>query len=166
MSDDKTAQQLEELYSLSIKHLQISFIASIVALSLGLVVLLIGATLALRGDANASTQLSIIAGVLTQFIGAGFFLIYNKNLKQLNAFYDKLTTHQDTLYSIGIAREIPEQHRTEIYTAIVGRLLSRSGPETPPEVLKAIIDKQHSSSKQEEPPQSTQRKRQQPNDRT
>lgn len=144
MAADNTQDQLDRYYDLNLKHLKISFIASIAALSLGLLVLLIGSMLIIRGESGLSTHLSIIGGVLTEFIGAGFFILYNRNLVQLNSFYEKLIKHKDTLYAISIAREIPEDHRTNILMAIVGSLLSRGEPQTPPDVLKAIINKQPS----------------------
>ena len=142
LATDNTQEQLDHYYNLNIKHLKLSFFASIAALFLGLTVLLIGAVLVISGRTGLSTQLSIIGGVLTEFIGAGFFILYNKNLVQLNVFYEKLIKHKDTLYAIGLAREVPEESRTSILTAIVGSLLSRGEPQTSPEVLKAIIDKQ------------------------
>lgn len=144
MATDNTQDQLDRYYDLNLKHLKISFFASIATLSLGLLVLLIGAASIIGGNSDLSSHLSIIGGVLTEFIGAGFFILYNKNLVQLNSFYEKLIKHKDTLYAIGIAREIPEAQRNEILRAIVGSLLSRGEPQHSPEVMKAIIDKQPS----------------------
>lgn len=142
MVTDKTADLLVSYYNLNINHLKISFLASIISLFLGLIVLLIGSGLIISEKAGLATQLSIVGGVLTEFIGAGFFVLYSKNLIQLNVFYEKLIKHQDTLYSIGLAREIPEINRASIFISIIGNLLSRGEPQTHPEVLKAIIEKQ------------------------
>ncbi len=144
LATDNTQEQLDHYYNLNIKHLKLSFAASIIALLLGLSVLLIGAVLVIGGRTGLSAQLSIIGGVLTEFIGAGFFILYGKNLVQLNIFYEKLIKHKDTLYAIGLAREVPEESRTNVLMAIIGNLLSRGEPQTPPEVLKAIIEKQPS----------------------
>jgi hypothetical protein len=35
----------------------------------------------LQGNSGLSPQLSIIGGVLTEFIGAGFFYLYSKNFR-------------------------------------------------------------------------------------
>ena len=142
MATDNTQEQLDQYYNLNLNHLKLSFAASIIALFFGLGVLLIGSVLVMTGKTGLSSQLSIIGGVLTEFIGAGFFILYSKNLVQLNVFYEKLIKHKDTLYAIGLAREVPEENRTNILTAIVGSLLSRGEPQTPPEVLKAIVEKQ------------------------
>ena len=121
-------------------HLKLSFWASLIALFSGLVILLCGTFLVIKGNTGLSTQLSVVGGVLTEFIGAGFFVLYGKNLKQLNVFYEKLIKHKDTLYAIGLAREVPESERTNILQAIIGNLLSRGEPPTDPNVLKAIIE--------------------------
>jgi hypothetical protein len=142
LATDNTQEQLDQYYNLNIRHLKLSFAASIVSLFLGLAVLLIGAALMIGGRADLSTHLSIVGGVLTEFIGAGFFVLYSKNLVQLNLFYGKLIKHKDTLYAISLSREVPESSRASIVTAIIGSLLSRGEPQTPPEVLKAIIERQ------------------------
>lgn len=140
MSTDNTKEQLDLYYTLNLTHLKLSFWASLIALFSGLVILLCGTFLVINGNTGLATQLSVIGGVLTEFIGAGFFMLYGKNLKQLNVFYEKLIKHQDTLYSIGLAREVPETERTHLLQAIIGSLLSRGEPPTNPDVLKSIIE--------------------------
>ena len=141
MSTDQTIDQLEKYYDLNIRHLQWSFWSSLGALITGLIALLIGVYMIITGDIGLATQLSIVGGVLTQFIGAGFFFLYNKNLKQLNVFYDKLIKHKDTLYAISLSNQLDDANKTSSQIAIIGSLLSRGEPATPPEVLKAIIEK-------------------------
>jgi len=140
MSTDNTKEQLDLYYTLNLTHLKLSFWASLIALFSGLAILLCGTFLVIKGNTGLATQLSVVGGVLTEFIGAGFFMLYGKNLKQLNVFYEKLIKHQDTLYSIGLAREVPDTERTHILQAIIGSLLSRGEPPTNPDVLKAIIE--------------------------
>ncbi|MDD2761734.1 MAG: hypothetical protein PHH11_15760 [Methylomonas sp.] len=140
MSTDNTAEQLDSYYTLNLTHLKLSFWASLIALFSGLIILLCGTFLVIQGNTGLSTQLSVIGGVLTEFIGAGFFMLYGKNLKQLNVFYEKLIKHKDTLYAIGLAREVQESERTHVLQAIIGNLLSRGEPPTNPDVLKAIIE--------------------------
>ena len=140
MSTDNTTEQLDSYYTLNLMHLKLSFWASLIALFSGLAILLCGTFLVIQGNTGLSTQLSVVGGVLTEFIGAGFFMLYGKNLKQLNVFYEKLIKRKDTLYAIGLAREVPESERTHILQAIIGNLLSRGEPPTSPDVLKAIIE--------------------------
>jgi hypothetical protein len=141
LATDNTIEQLDSYYQLNLLHLKLSFLSSIVALFAGLVALLCGVFLVFQGNNGLATQLSVIGGVLTEFIGAGFFLLYGKNLIQLNVFYEKLIKHKDTLYAIGIAREVTEPDKSHALLAVIGSLLSRGEPQTPSDVLKAIIEK-------------------------
>jgi hypothetical protein len=135
MSNDQTFTQLDEYYKLNVQHLRWSFWSSLAALVAGLVALLIGIGIVLGGNYDLAGLLTVIAGVLTQFVGAGFFVLYSRNLKQLNVFYDKLTKHKDTLYSISLANQIPEPDKSKAMQAVIGSLLSRGEPPLPPEVL-------------------------------
>lgn len=141
MATDQTLAQLDEYYKLNVAHLRLSFSSSLGALFCGLFALLVGVSLVLRGHHGLAGQLALIGGVLTQFVGAGFFVLYSRNLKQLNVFYDKLIKHKDTLYAIGLAREVPEPEKSKAILAVVGSLLSRGEPPFPPEVLTAFADR-------------------------
>lgn len=105
-----------------------------------------GVALLFAGREGVGPYLTVIAGVLTEFVGAGFFALYNKNLKQLNVFYDKLIKHKDTVFAISLSNQFPEPEKLRLYSAIVGSLLSRGEPATSPEVLKAIVERQRDGS--------------------
>lgn len=138
MATDHTQEQLAEYYKLNINQLRWSFGSSLAALFAGLVALLAGVGLVLTGNSGLASQLVVLGGVLTEFIAAGFFLLYSRNLKQLNVFYDKLIKHQDTLYAMSLASHIAEPDRSKALQAVIGSLLSRGEPPFPPEVLKAF----------------------------
>jgi hypothetical protein len=142
MAIDQTNFEIDQYYKLNLQHLKLSFGSSLFALFVGLAALLMGVWAILQGNSGLSPQLSIIGGVLTEFIGAGFFYLYSKNLNQLNIFYQKLIKKHDTFYAISLASQIPDQDKASVIKAIVGSLLSRDEPPTPPEVLKAIIENQ------------------------
>ncbi len=133
---------IDAYYKTNQAHVKLSFFASLIALAVGLVVLVTGIGLALAGSSNAVSTTTTAAGVITQFISAGFFFIYSKNLKQLNVFYDKLIRNQDTLFAFSLVRNIPEPERPAVLHGIIGALLSRSGPSTDitPELIRALAD--------------------------
>ena len=133
---------IDAYYKTNQFHIKLSFFASLIALAVGLVVLVTGIGLALAGSSNAVSTTTTAAGVITQFISAGFFFIYSKNLKQLNVFYDKLIRKQDTLFAFSLVGHIPEPARTDVLHGIIGALLSRSGPSTDvtPELIRALAD--------------------------
>jgi hypothetical protein len=138
MTQDNTMEQLDKYYKLNLIHLSLSFWASIGALGVGLVALLAGVAFIYFGETDLTSALSVIGGVLSQFIGAGFFFIYSRNLRQLNVFYENLTKHKDTLYAISLAREIEGPDKYKALMAVIGNLLSRGEPPMDPEVLKAF----------------------------
>lgn len=144
MVTDQTQEQLTEYYKINVSQLRWSFGSSLTALFAGLAALLAGVGLVLGGNAGLASQLVILGGVLTEFIAAGFFLLYSRNLKQLNIFYDKLIKHQDTLYAMSLANHIAEPDRSNAFQAVIGSLLSRGELPLPPEVLKAFASQRAS----------------------
>jgi hypothetical protein len=136
--------RLDSYYSLNRLHLQLSFWASLAALITGLVILVFGIFLIFNGVPGVTGQLVTIGGVLTQFIGAGFFFLYSKNLKQLNVFYDKLIRHQDTTYAMGLAvHQLPDDRRPDVIETVISMLLMRNEPKSAPmspEMAKILTD--------------------------
>jgi hypothetical protein len=142
MSQNPHEQRLESYYTLNVQHLRWSFWASLTALVIGLIALLVGVALLYLGAIGISASLVTIGGVVSQFIGAGFFVLYSRNLKQLNVFYEKLIKHQDTMYAIGLVNHLPEAMRPEQYKTVIAMLLTRNEPKQPmsPELAKVITD--------------------------
>ena len=108
MTKTPDLENLERYYKVNQQHLQWSFWSSLAALGVGLGAVLAGIWITLNGNSSIAAHLTTIGGVLTQFIGAGFFFLYSKNLKQLNVFYEKLVKLQDTIYAIGLVGHLPE----------------------------------------------------------
>jgi len=143
MNQQEQEEKLDAYYALNRLHLQWSFWCSLLALIIGLVVLVIGVTLIFRGAWSLTSSLLTIGGLLTQFIGAGFFVLYSRNLKQLNIFYEKLVRHQDTMYAMGLVmHHLPETRRAEMLETVISMLLTRNEPKTPmsPESLKIVTE--------------------------
>jgi hypothetical protein len=91
MATDHTQEQLAEYYKLNVSQLRWSFGSSLAALFAGLAALLAGVGLVLAGNSGLASQLVVLGGVLTEFIAAGFFLLYSRNLKQLNGNRGQIT---------------------------------------------------------------------------
>lgn len=136
---------LAAYYETNQQHLQWSFWSSLASLVIGLTALIAGIYLSLSSGPDFASSVTTIGGVLTQFIGAGFFFLYSRNLKQLNIFYQKLIENQDTNYAIGLVGHLPESERSELIRAIIGALLSRSGKSTDitPELVRAFAEAKH-----------------------
>ena len=145
MTTDQTPAQIDAYYKLNVSQLRWSFGSSLAALFAGLVALLAGVGLVLSGETGLASQIVILAGTLTEFIGAGFFFLYSQNIRQLNVFYDKLIKHQDTLYAISLANQIGDSGRSSAMMAVIGNLLSRGEPPISADVLKSFAPKSNDS---------------------
>lgn len=121
---------IEAYYKTNQSQVAWSFWASLAALIVGLTVLVLGVALALTGSDTALSVTTVAAGVFTQFVSAGFFFLYNKNLHQLNVFYQKLVQNHDLMFAFGLTGHIPEAKRADAIQGIIGALLSRSAPST------------------------------------
>ncbi|MCO5112178.1 MAG: hypothetical protein M9929_15260 [Burkholderiaceae bacterium] len=146
MDSAKNQIYIDAYYKTNQNHVKWSFWASLTALAFGLIVLVVGIGLALAGSNTAISTTTAAAGVLTQFISAGFFFIYSKNLKQLNLFYEKLIRNQETLFAFGLVGHISEAERPGVIQAIIGALLSRNGPsiEITPALINALANAKQS----------------------
>ncbi|WP_123812197.1 TRADD-N-associated membrane domain-containing protein [Ottowia oryzae] len=142
MDSAKNQAYIDAYYKTNQTHVKWSFWSSLAALIVGLLVLIFGIGLALAENNTAISVTAAAAGVLTQFISAGFFYVYSRNLKQLNIFYEKLIRNQETLFTLSLLGYIPEAERSGVIQGIIGALLSRNGPSTEvtPELVKALAD--------------------------
>lgn len=142
MDAAKNNAYVDAYYKTNQTHVAFSFWASLVALLVGLTVLVVGVGLALSGSSVAIAVTTTSAGVFTQFISAGFFYLYNKNLKQLNVFYQELVKNEDMFLALGLVGQVPESERSAVVQALIGRLLSRGSPSTEitPELIRAMAE--------------------------
>ena len=147
MDANTITQHVNSYYKTNQTHVAWSFWASLIALTIGLVVLVAGVSLALSGFSAAISITTTAAGVLTQFISAGFFYLYNKNLKQLNVFYRELVQNQDLFFAWGLVSHAPEADRPGLVKALIGKILSRgSNPtELTPELVRALNEQASSA---------------------
>jgi hypothetical protein len=142
VDSNQTSKHIEAYYRTNQLHVAWSFWSSLIALIVGLGVLIVGIGLAFSEVGTAISLTTIAGGVLTQFVSAGFFVLYNKNLRQLNVFYERLVQHHDLLMAYGLAHQLPEAQRALLLHSIVGALLTRSAPtsELTPDLVRALSD--------------------------
>jgi hypothetical protein len=102
--------QLSEYYTINKSQARNSFRASLTAIVIGFITIIIGIWLFYISDKpNPNlTYMTVIGGVLLQFIGAAYFYLYNKSLIQLNFFFARLTIMQDTMLSIKLCDQIAD----------------------------------------------------------
>lgn len=101
--------QVLQYYVMNIGQARNSFRASLTAVIVGFVTIIVGVWWAYTNNmSNNSAYIIAIAGVVLQFIGGGYFYLYNRSLIQLNFFFGRLALMQDTLLAIRLSESIPE----------------------------------------------------------
>lgn len=115
-------QKLDQYYALNRSQALWSFFASIGAVCLGFIAILVAARFAT--DAKQAIP-GALAGVLLNFIGGAFFVMYNKSLQQLNRFYGKLIQLQDTMLAVQQCDRLPDPKAAEARENIILELIHR-----------------------------------------
>jgi len=135
-------EKLQSYYEINLSHARWSFWASLASVIVGLLALLAGIfALIVNGQTEAGT-ITIVAGVLSEFISATFFFLYNKNLQQLKFFYEKLIKFQDTYWALGLLNTLTGEKKDKMTEIIVSNLIMRNEPKSDltPEQIKAYIE--------------------------
>jgi len=115
-------QKLDSYYSLNRSQARNSFIASVSAVCVGFIAILIAA----RFSTDSTQALSgALGGILLNFIGGGFFVMYNKSLQQLNIFYGKLIQLQDTMLAVQQCDKLPPDKVADVRQSIILELITR-----------------------------------------
>jgi hypothetical protein len=120
--------QLSEYYTINKSQARNSFRASLTAIVIGFITIIIGIWLFYVSDKpNPNlTYMTVIGGVLLQFIGAAYFYLYNKSLIQLNFFFARLTMMQDTMLSIKLVDQISEMPiKAKILERLIFEIITR-----------------------------------------
>jgi hypothetical protein len=115
-------RKLDEYYALNKQQAKRSFNISIGAVVVGFATLIF----AVRFVPDSSGKFAGgLAGVLLQFIGGGFFYLYNKSLDQLNLFYGKLISLQNTMLALQLCEKLTTS-KEETTKTIALELMRRS----------------------------------------
>src|SRR6266478_714159 len=96
-------RKLDEYYNLNKQQAKRSFNSSIVAVVVGFATIVLSVLFVKDNNAKFA---SALGGILGQFIGACFFYLYNKSLNQLNLFYGKLISLQNTMLALQICEKL------------------------------------------------------------
>jgi hypothetical protein len=133
-------RKLDEYYALNKQQARRSFNVSIFAVAIGFATLIVSAMF--FHDQKGRLLTGSLAGVLLQFIGGGFFYLYNKSLDQLNLFYGKLISLQDTMLALQLCEKLTTT-KEETTKTIALELMKRSAARMPP----PLATKQKNSSR-------------------
>jgi protein-S-isoprenylcysteine O-methyltransferase Ste14 len=99
---------LVEYYVINKGQARRSFTMSVVAISVGFLTIIVGIWLSYREEQSNQNPayISVIGGIILQFIGGAFFFLYNRSLVQLNYFFGRLAVMQDTMLAVELAKTI------------------------------------------------------------
>lgn len=132
--------QLTEYYTINKGQAKSSFRASMGAMVVGLLTILVGIWIFYTGP-GGDVKVAVIAGIagiLAEFIAGAYFYLYNRSLTQLNYFYDKLTAMQDTMLAIRLCDTLPEPRATASKERLIEVLMTPgriATPKAPPAEL-------------------------------
>ncbi len=142
METPEELKKLQRYYEINLNHARWSFWASLVSVAVGLVAILFGISMLYSRESLGAGIIATAAGVLSEFISATFFYLYNKNLKQLNFFYEKLIKFQDTYWAMGLVGKLPDEKQADMWVTIISNLIMRNEPKTEmsPELVRAYSE--------------------------
>jgi hypothetical protein len=85
-----------------------SFMVSLIVGVIGFLFILGGLLVGMLGTTSSETlpYLSVASGVMTEFIGAVFFYLYSKTVRQMKEYHDSLLAVQNVLLSFKLVGEI------------------------------------------------------------
>ncbi|AXA37893.1 TRADD-N-associated membrane domain-containing protein [Rhizobium leguminosarum] len=120
--------QLIEYYIMNKSQAKSSFRASLWSIIAGFVAIVVGGIWAYSAERNDLTAYLIpFGGIILQFIGGGYFYMYNRSLIQLNFFFSRLAQMQDTLLAIHLSESLPEaKDRTKAIDRLITIVAERS----------------------------------------
>ncbi|GGF18909.1 hypothetical protein GCM10011383_33010 [Hymenobacter cavernae] len=65
---------------------------------------------------------AIIAGIISEFISAVFFYLYNKTIMQMSKYHSKLVITQNISLALKISESMPEQEKIKVQSLITRQL--------------------------------------------
>lgn len=105
---DLALETLENFWTANKRQNQQIFLLSVTATTMGFAVLLLGVVLKGLGMGQGGDNVSIIAGVISEFIGATFLIVYRSTVNQTNRFADALERIHAAAMAWLILQTMPE----------------------------------------------------------
>ena len=117
-------EQLAQNYELSRAQTNSAFLLSAIFMGAGLLVILLGAIRALLGVTDNTNTLTIVAGVISEFISAGALTLYRSNFLRLNETSSRLYETWKIFAAYKLSKDLPEKQRgiatLSLITALTG----------------------------------------------
>ena len=102
---------IEKYYKLVEEHADKSYRLARWAARAGFLVLLAGMLISFVPNLGVAPKaVALGSGVLIEFVGAVFFYLYNRTVRQLNSYHEKLVNVQDAILALRVAQGINKNH--------------------------------------------------------
>ena len=122
--------QLQDYYLINTSQAKKSFFFSMLASVLGLLLIFLGIIFYYFFNdqyRTTITALTTFSGILSQFIGGSYFILYKKSISQLNFFYSQLIKSQDFMLAIDLSESIEdEEKRFKLTENIINSLINKN----------------------------------------
>jgi hypothetical protein len=125
--------QINEYYTINKSQARSSFRSSVFAIIVGLLTIIGGVWIYyLQPESNVQlAAVSTMGGLLAEFIGAAYFVLYNKTMDQANRLHDRLVKMQETMLAINLCGQLEEgPSRHDAIKQVITALLTRDAPST------------------------------------
>ncbi len=112
--------QLGRNYELQRKQTMQGFVFALIMSGLGLVVILVGALGEMFGLTSQTGNISVIAGIIIEFINATALLVYRQNFQRLNAISDRLNDTWKILTAFKQVKQLSnKEHADEVRSKLI-----------------------------------------------
>lgn len=107
--------EIKDYYTINKEQARLSFTVSVIAVSAGLLVLILGILLFYSyGFSGLGLSAgTTVGGVLLNFIGGAYFYLYKESLSRLNDFHDKLVKIQLTMLAVTLCEQVADSGRRD-----------------------------------------------------
>lgn len=131
-SIEMSYKYLDQYYLQIREHAQKGFFVTIFVSIVGAILVAIGIILMFLDKTNPS-YITAAAGVITEFISAVFFYLYNKTITSMSNYHNKLILSQNISIALKITDSLPKNEQVSIKKDIIKELLR--------EINSYLIDK-------------------------
>ncbi|HZD57447.1 MAG TPA: hypothetical protein VE136_12020 [Anaerolineales bacterium] len=122
-------ENLGAYYAQVKNHAERGFMASLAVAIVGFALIATGLILGFVRAPNAQTlaYISSGSGVITEFIAAIFFYLYNRTVRQMKDYHDSLLSVQNILLSFKIVEDTKEEsEKVKMVTQMIGFLVGKA----------------------------------------
>lgn len=113
---------LDQYYLQTRDHAQRGFLVTMCVSIFGAVLIGIGIMAMFLGDVTPS-YITCASGVITEFIAAIFFYLYNKTISSMRNYHNKLVLSQNISIALKVAESLPEAEKICAKNTIINELL-------------------------------------------